>query len=495
MKISELKKILEKYDTNKGYGRTLSSFVSIEEPHIKELREFVKTLEGDDRELISTELEKLAKIILGKNTVNQSESSKGFTKLAKFFGGFEPLAALNQQKLLNRKRVVFLEKHPKFAKQFSDTIIFLSSKKIEADMMDLLLKPLDKMKNPEDLPTILKLIEQRATEPGIVHYIHALCSACALGLYTDEVAKYLSVAREIELVCKTLSLIEKFDLTCLDNDRLLAILNLQNLALFYKLLIRFEVSAKHIDILCDIEKQMAQLKSAEVSNEEYLAVEIARVFIALDKAGYYSEQTCEAMLQYPECLEMNARIVNYLTENKLHSEDNFIKAGALRLPEGQFLSILDLLNKAGLLNQENLHALFVKSAYIKTLFSAVRCLANGGVLTQESYNDIVYNPLLALTVVEAYGGKPYSELQPCVVDEGAMDFVEIRKSAKVLAQGQHSLFPSATIKQDTSFKQATGKTIKEAKDYSLIKIAEFCGDGALDKETEANIASLSYFSI
>ena len=488
MLLSTVEKILKTYDDNKGYVRILAK----EEPHIGELREFVTKLKGNDRSLTSMELLELALIVLGKNTLNQSESAKVFIALAECFGGFEALADLNQKGLLNSERAAFLEKHPKYAKQFAETIKSLSTlSKIDENTVDLLLQPFDKFENLEKLPDILKLVKGRVITPKDSPFIHALCSASKLGLYTDEVAQSLSVVREIDVISKILSVIGKFDLTCLDNDRLLAILNLQNPALFYKLLMRFDVSAKHIDILCGVEKKMHQLKCAE----EYFAIEIATVFIALEKAGYFSEQTCEAMLQYPECLEMNAKIINYLKENNLHNEDNFIKVGTLRLPDGEFLAILDLLNKAGLLNQENLRALFVKSTFIKTLLSAARCLANGGVLIEASFNDIICNPLLALHVAESYEGKPYPESQPCLVDAGALDFIEIRKVAKILAQGQHSLFSSATSKEDMSFKKATGKSIQEAKCASLIKIAEFCGDGTLEQETEANVASLSYFSV
>ncbi len=164
MLLSVVKKILETYDKNKGNGRMVW-----DEPHIAKLRSFVDKLTGDDRLLEPMELLELALIVLDKRTINHSQSSKGFTKLANCFGGFDALSKLKNDGpndrpnggLLNCDRVAFLDKHPLCAKQFADTIVSLSThSKLDDKTIDSLLKPLDNLENFDNLSKILLLIKK-----------------------------------------------------------------------------------------------------------------------------------------------------------------------------------------------------------------------------------------------------------------------------------------------------------------------------------------------
>lgn len=492
MKISTVKQTLEQYDQNKGISRTYVK----EEPHIRELREFVETLDGDERELIASEHLKLAKILIGKNTINQSESSKAFNILVKFFGGYEGLAELNQHEQLTRKNVALLIKKPKFAKELSNTIVVIASKKIEADILDALIKIFENIKQPEHVVFTLELMKLRCTRSGFVPYIEALRSLNNQGFNTEDVAKCLSNRKDIAIMKTILLFIEKFGSTLLHQKRLNTILELQRLGLFAKLLSRFEITSDIIDILCGIETQL-KLHPLPGGHEEFYAFEMATMFIALHKARCFSEQTCEAMLAYPQCLETNTKLLNYLTDNNLHGNDNVVKIGKLGFPDNDFLAMLEILKKADLLNHENIQTLFDKSSFRKTLLSALRCLLNGCVLNQERFMDITCNPVFALSIAEEKGGKICTESQPWVQDKGALNFIEIRKDARVLAllNDQNLLFAPMTSSNKDAFFKATKRTISELQKSSLLKIAEYCGDGSLELEAEQNIARNGYFTL
>lgn len=111
--------------------------------------------------------------------------------------------------------------------------------------------------------------------------------------------------------------------------------------------------------------------------------------------------------------------------------------------------------------------------------------------------DITCNPVFALSIAEEKGGKICTESQPWVQDRGALNFIEIRKDARVLAlfNDQDLLFAPMTSSGKDAFFKATKRTISELQKSSLLKIAEYCGDGSLELETEQNIARNSYFTL
>lgn len=489
MKIVDVKRVLATYDENKGIARTYLK----EEPHIRELRTFVLKLEDDDEQVLSPgQLVVLASILNGKNTLNYSASSDAFKSLAAFFGGFEAVSQLQLCNQLNPQNVAFIEKYPLFSGSFARTVAFFVEQKMDTSTLSLLVSCLEKMRVPENFIDTLKLIQLRSMQPNMISYIKSLCLLNNQGLYTDDVAECLKDRQDIEVISNILLAIQKSGLGLLDQNKLTAILKLQNPGLFSKLFFRLKDSANNIDILCNLENYLKQYPCPWVINEEYYAFEMASVLIALKNANCLYEDTCAAMLKHPDCFEINVKLINFLSENNLITTENIIMAGTMKLPDGEFLAMLEIVKNANLLTEENLSALFINSNYTKTLLSGLRCLVNGNVFTQSTFEDIISNPLHALTLAEIYKGKPSPESQSWLQDKGAMDFIEIRKNARVLAllHSHNCFFPPVSASSEKE-----KKDIVDAQKYSLIKIAEYCGDGSLEPEIEHNIASMGYFSL
>ncbi|WP_367608367.1 hypothetical protein [Legionella sp. W05-934-2] len=100
MKISDLKNALEGYDAKSGFGRYFK-----DEPHIKELRDFRKTLGDSDRELSPEELLATVHIGLGKKSENGSASCQTFDGIFAALGGKSIFTKLQNENLLNKNTV------------------------------------------------------------------------------------------------------------------------------------------------------------------------------------------------------------------------------------------------------------------------------------------------------------------------------------------------------------------------------------------------------
>ena len=144
MKKITIKKILERYDNHKGYGR---SFIK-EEPHIKELRSFYNDLK--EVNLSPSSLLKLAMILIGKNTrIDTTESGKTFEGLVNRLGGYDALDTLNAAKRLTAENVAFLEKYHAEAKALAPVIVSIS-KNIPPSSIKILFNAAERMKNPRN---------------------------------------------------------------------------------------------------------------------------------------------------------------------------------------------------------------------------------------------------------------------------------------------------------------------------------------------------------
>ncbi|BCA96900.1 hypothetical protein TUM19329_32610 [Legionella antarctica] len=269
---------------------------------------------------------------------------------------------------------------------------------------------------------------------------------------------------------------------------------------------------KELNILCGVIPNPVPLAKAIVAlRKEYSyreeTLDVVRAYpkhafglalglIFFDKVNAPDSGARKFMLQHPECAEMTTRILEYLRENNLCQESITLAVCQAKISQVAFLNLLRAMNKASLLNQPNLKNLLTKIGFIKTLASAVNCLANADKLDQCNFNSLIIDPVNSLYLAQNLGGKPYPKSLKLLTDTGARSFVNIHEKAVILAQGQMQgrFFPVMTKEQELSFKKATGKTGSAAQNESLIKIASYCGNDSLEREAEHHIGKTAYLS-
>ncbi|STY28850.1 Uncharacterised protein [Legionella wadsworthii] len=247
MKRLTIKKSLERYDSNKGYGRTLIK----EEPHIKELRAFYKDLKEEN--LSSSSLLKLAQILIGKNTrTHTQESGKTFEELVVKLGGYEALDTLDAAGQLNEENVAFLERHPSEAVELAHLILSISKKVPTPDIKDLF-SAAEKLDNPKQLMYVFKIIEQCTRTPSGAALYNILTLLNQHGLNSDEVLPILEAKRildEVESAIKInqilLALAAK-DSSLMTLHNLTHILQLENYPIFYELLVLLPLNQKTLE--------------------------------------------------------------------------------------------------------------------------------------------------------------------------------------------------------------------------------------------------------
>jgi hypothetical protein len=185
MKRILITKALTRYDTNKGYGRTLIK----EEPHIKELRSFHDELKEDI--LSPGSLQKLALILIGKNTrTDTSESGKTFENLANKLGGYEVLGLLGGAKQLTEENAAFLEKHPVEVKTLAPLILYLSKSTAPATIK-IIFNAMEKLKNSQELIAIFTELEGISRRDKVSFFMSTLSLLNNHNLNTDEVMPLL----------------------------------------------------------------------------------------------------------------------------------------------------------------------------------------------------------------------------------------------------------------------------------------------------------------
>lgn len=259
-----------------------------------------------------------------------------------------------------------------------------------------------------------------------------------------------------------------------------------------------------------LDKQTRNLVCAQ---SEY-AGELAQAFVQFKQVNYTDRAAFDALAQRPQCADKAVRVIDYLQKHSLldplkakpvpfkgtvkKASDLMItavcKAG---LTDDSLLKLFDIMKEVNLLNPLNLQKLMHQLKYIKTLGSAARCLANGNKLDQRNFENLLQDPANSLALAESFGGTPKSLSLPHEVDAGAKDFVEIRKAAKILAQGQRQglFMPILDSQKVKSFEKATHKKMSVMRKETMIKIAEYTGGNHLEKNVAHQIASQAYCSV
>lgn len=259
-----------------------------------------------------------------------------------------------------------------------------------------------------------------------------------------------------------------------------------------------------------LDKQTRNLVCAQ---SDY-AVELAHAFVLFKQVNYTARAGFDALAQRPQCADKAVRVIDYLQKHSLlellkaksapykgtvkKASDLMItavcKAG---LTDDSLLKLFDTMKEVNLLNPLNLQKLMHQLKYIKTLSSATRCLANGNKLDQRNFENLIQDPANSLALAESLGGTPTSPSLPHEIDAGAKDFVEIRKAAKILAQGQRQGFfmPLPDSEKVKSFEKATHKKVSVMCKDTMIKIAEYTGGNHLEKNVVHQIANNAYCSV
>lgn len=272
-----------------------------------------------------------------------------------------------------------------------------------------------------------------------------------------------------------------------------------------------------------VAEAVVALKKAKLFNNQTTAVICSHPEHALGLAQAMIQLSClnctvnaayDGLDQYPQSAEKVAKVIEYLQENSLiHNSNNKPEVGKGRvklstdvvvavvckaeLTDDSLLKLFEIMKAATLLDIYNLHKLIPKLKYVKTLTSAARCLANSNQLDQLNFDSIISDPINSIALAENLGGIPYSPLLPEMIDEGAQDFVAIRKAAKILASGQRRglFFPKLEPEKLQSFEKATHRKMTAIQNETMIKIAQYTSEHHLERATEHHIANSSYFSI
>ncbi|MCE0721771.1 hypothetical protein [Legionella resiliens] len=244
------------------------------------------------------------------------------------------------------------------------------------------------------------------------------------------------------------------------------------------------------------------------------AIGLAQAMIQLSHLNCTVDAAYDGLDQYPQSADKVAKVIEYLQENSLiHHSNNKLGAanGRIKLPtdavvaavckaeltDDSLLQLCEIMKSTNLLDISNFHKVIPKLKYVKTLTSAARCLANSKQLDQLNFDSIISDPINSIALAEDLGGTPCSPSLPKMIDDGAKDFVAIRKAAKILASGQRQglFFPKLEPKQIQSFEKTTHRKMAAIQNEAMMKIAQYASEHHLEKATEHHIANSSYFSV
>ncbi|KTC79794.1 hypothetical protein Lche_1814 [Legionella cherrii] len=256
-----------------------------------------------------------------------------------------------------------------------------------------------------------------------------------------------------------------------------------------------------------------QTRKAICSHPEY-AVELAQALVQFHRIDYTARAAHDGIMKYPQSANNAARAIEYLHKNSLlhnpHGKTDSYKGKVKRssnsivaavckaeLTDDSLIKLFDIMQAAKLLDLPNLHKVIARLKYIKTMASAAICLANGNKFNQLNFESIMSDPINSIAIAERLGGTPSSPSLPKIINEGAKDFVEIRKAAKVLAQGQRQglFFTQPEPEKVKTFEKATHKKMATLQNEAMMKIAEHTSDHHLEDITEHHTANSAYFSV
>lgn len=241
---------------------------------------------------------------------------------------------------------------------------------------------------------------------------------------------------------------------------------------------------------------------------------LAQAMIQLSHLDCSVNEAYDGLDQYPHSADKAANVIGYLQANSLiHNSNNKseVSQGEIKLStdrvvaavckaeltDDSLLKLFEMMKTVNLLSIYNFHKLIPKLKYVKTLASAARCLANSNQLDQLNFDSIISDPINSIVLAENLGGSPCSPSLPKVIDEGAQDFVAIRKAAKILALGQRQglFFPKLEPEKLQTFEKTTHRKMAAIQNEAMMKIAQYTSEHHLERATEHHIANSSYFSV
>ncbi|CAM2944803.1 Uncharacterised protein [Legionella steigerwaltii] len=244
------------------------------------------------------------------------------------------------------------------------------------------------------------------------------------------------------------------------------------------------------------------------------AVELAQALIQLNRLNHAGRAAYDGIVKYPQNADKVAQVLEYLQKNfllhnlngkpdaykgivKQSSHSIITEVCKAELTDDSLIKLFEAMKAANLLDIPNLNKLMPKLKYVKTLATAATCLANSNKLNQTNFNSIIGAPFDAMVIAESLGGTPRSPSLPERIDEGAKDFVEIRKAAKILAQGQQQglFFAKQDPEKIGTFEKVTHKKMAAVQNEAMMKIAEHTSEHHLEDVTEHHTANSSYFSV
>lgn len=233
-----------------------------------------------------------------------------------------------------------------------------------------------------------------------------------------------------------------------------------------------------------------------ISSSPEHALGLAQFWVQFSQGEYSDSSPRDVMVKQPHCAAFNAEVIEFLRQHQLHEENNIIAICNAQLTSRALLSMLKIMEKAKILDQKTIDILLPNLFFIKTLCSGMQCLAHSEQLNLFNFDTLMSDPINAVALAENLGGKSFPNNFTSLKDKGAQNFVTIRSNTKILCQGyrQGLFFPLMSTEQEHSFKQHSGKALAEAQKEILVKIAQFTGNGALETETEQNIAEEAYSS-
>ncbi len=244
------------YDSNTGYWRFL-----FDESHVKELRPFVKSIEGKERDLSAAELHSLVTILLKKKRREGSrQSSQAFRALANEFGGYEVLNLLQSNERLTEDNLVFFEKNSNQAKELAPLVISLATKINSSEM--LVLFKVSKRMTENDRLLFFKFLND-GEEGKLSVYVKLLGLLNEHKLHIDNLVSLLMNAKDIIFVRLIIDTLVSANSSLLTPANVVRILQLDHPYYFSKLLKVLPVNQKQFDRLLEVEGTLDQCLWAE----------------------------------------------------------------------------------------------------------------------------------------------------------------------------------------------------------------------------------------
>lgn len=218
-----------------------------------------------------------------------------------------------------------------------------------------------------------------------------------------------------------------------------------------------------------------------------------------------TEEVCALVMSKPESAEVAKDIFNLLRGKKLLDRKMVDFLYKTQVINRDFYKAIAVLDEATILTSTNIIKLCLNTAYLRTIASACATLHNANALVKELkpngscsrlnqtlFDAIIKDPLNALKLAESSGGRlTRVGISP---DEGACDFVRIRRDARYLAWMQHHglLFgPYQMPVVKDGKKPYTLEERQALEKKSVFHIASFLGNGVLEKAVENQVAKES----